>query len=243
MRNVYVWADSDGFITSLSEYWNGPGSVEVQVEDAFDVLTIGDYRLKNNTLTYTGECTQKNEELKQQAEINKRVQEASIAYFENGGKESMEQDIIEAAQSSSEPDTALTSFVSLTLPLVAPTVSDSNIVSVIKYAPNYVPEGKLYKKGEVFKYTDGTYWRVSQEFTSQAQWVPGQPGLDALFYNIHIAPDGIIVWEQPRGEFDAPDKGDKRHYPNEDSPIYVSKVNDNAYSPDTYPDNWELEQD
>lgn len=138
---------------------------------------------------------------------------------------------------------ALASFVTLSLPMVAPTVKDSALAPVIKYAGEYVPEGHSYKKGEVFKYTDGTYWRVSQDFKTQAQWVPGGAGLDALFYKIEIAPDGIIVWAQPRGEYDAPDKGDPRHYPNADSPVYISLVNDNAYSPDAVPKNWKLAND
>lgn len=123
---------------------------------------------------------------------------------------------------------------------MAPTVKDSAIAPVLKYAGDYVPDGHAYKKGEVFRYADGTYWRVSQDITTQSQWVPGGSGLDALFYKIELADDGIIVWAQPRGEFDAPDSGDLRHYPDADGPVYRSLVNDNAYSPDTVPDNWEL---
>ncbi len=143
-----------------------------------------------------------------------------------------------AEQGSTEP--AIASFVTLALPMIAPTVKDSAIAPVLKYAGDYVPEGHAYKKGEVFKYTDGTYWRVSQDFTTQAQWTPGSAGLDALFYKITLAADGIIVWAQPHGEYDAPDAGDLRHYPDENGPIYRSKVDDNAYSPDVAPSNWEL---
>ena len=143
-----------------------------------------------------------------------------------------------AEQGSTEP--AIASFVTLALPMIAPTVKDSAVAPVLKYAGDYVPEGHAYKKGEVFKYTDGTFWRVSQDITTQAQWVPGTAGLDALFYQIVLAPDGYIVWAQPRGEFDAPDTGDLRHYPDADGPLYRSKVDGNSYSPDVAPSNWEL---
>lgn len=141
--------------------------------------------------------------------------------------------------SSAGQDPAVASFIALSLPSIAPTVKDSALAPVIKYAGEYVPEGHEYKKGEVFQCSDGTYWRVSQTFTTQAQWSPGSPGLDALFYEIKIAEDGIIVWAQPRGEFDAPDAGDLRHYPDADGAVYRSKVNDNGYSPEAAPGNWE----
>lgn len=145
----------------------------------------------------------------------------------------------EAKMIAKEGDPAVASFISLALPSVAPTAKDSAIAPVLKYAPDYVPDGHAYKKGDVFRYGDGTYWRVSQGFTTQAHWKPGDAGLTALFYQITIAPDGIIVWEQPTGEFDAPDAGDLRHYPDADGPVYRSKVNDNGYSPDAAPANWE----
>lgn len=141
--------------------------------------------------------------------------------------------------SSAGQDPAVASFIALSLPSIAPTVKDSALAPVIKYAGEYVPDGHEYKKGEVFRCPDGTYWRVSQTFTTQAQWSPGSPGLDALFYEIKIAADGIIVWAQPRGEFDAPDAGDLRHYPDADGAVYRSKVNGNGYSPEAAPGNWE----
>lgn len=169
-------------------------------------------------------------------EVSQAVESASVAAAE--AKQTADEAKGIAEQGGTEP--AIASFVSIALPMIAPTVKDSAIAPVLKYAGEYVPEGHAYKKGEVFKYTDGTYWRVSQDFTTQAQWVPGTAGLDALFYQIKLAADGIIVWAQPRGEFDAPDAGDLRHYPDENGPVYRSLVNDNAYSPDVSPSNWEL---
>ena len=137
-------------------------------------------------------------------------------------------------------DPALAQFVTLALPMVAPTVKDSAIAPVLKWAPGYVESGHEYQKGDVFIYTDGTYWRCSSDFTSQEQWKPGDAGLLSLFYEIILAADGIIVCQDVRGEFDAPDAGDLRHFPDADGPVYRSLVNDNAYSPEAVPSNWEL---
>lgn len=138
-------------------------------------------------------------------------------------------------------DPAVASLVTLALPMVASTVKDSAIAPVLKFAPEYVETGHAYKKGEVFIYQkDGSYWRCSSDFTSQEQWKPGGDGLLSLFYEIILAADGIIVWQDVRGEFDAPDAGDLRHFPDADGPVYRSLVNDNAYSPEAVPSNWEL---
>lgn len=180
----------------------------------------------------------------EQVKRDKKEQEIaqeSESFFLDGGKSKMEQDIKDAAASGGA-DPALASFAMLAMPMIAPTAKDSALAPVMKYAPEYIAEGHAYKKGEIFKYED-EYWRVSQDFTSQAQWVPGGAGLESLFYRIEIAPDGIIVWQTVYGEYNAPDKGDLRHYPDANGPIYRSLVDDNAYSPDAYPANWELVED
>lgn len=176
------------------------------------------------------------------SDIVAKVDVVEQAAAEAGGKADAAQQAADEAKELAEQggtDPAIASFVTISLPTIAPTVKDSAVAGVIKYAPEYVPEGHEYKKGEVFTY-NGTYWRVSQTFTTQAQWTPGSAGLTALFYEIKVAADGIIVWAQPGGEYDAPDEGDLRHYPDADGPVYRSKVNDNAYSPDVTPSNWEL---
>ena len=117
-------------------------------------------------------------------------------------------------------------------------IKDSEAVNVLNYISTW-KAGQKYEKGQFLTYSD-RYFRVSQDHTSQDTWHPGDAGTEALYYEIVIASDGIIVWKQPNGEYDAPDKGDLRHYPDADSPVYISKVDGNAYDPVTYPANWEL---
>ena len=134
----------------------------------------------------------------------------------------------------------LSTFTSLVFPLITfETVSDTTVSNITDYIPRYIEDGHQYKKGDPFVY-NGRYFRASQDITTSSVWHPGDVGTESLFYEIRIAPDGIIVWEQPLGEYNAPDKGDLRHYPDADSPIYRSLIDDNAYSPEVYPDGWEL---
>lgn len=134
----------------------------------------------------------------------------------------------------------MNTFTSLVFPLITfDTVSDTTVSNITDYIPRYIEDGHQYKKGDPFVY-NGRYFRASQDITTSSVWHPGDVGTESLFYEIRIAPDGIIVWSQPFGEYNAPDKGDLRHYPDPDSPIYRSLIGNNAYSPDEYPDGWEL---
>lgn len=134
----------------------------------------------------------------------------------------------------------LSTFASLVFPLISfDTVSDTTVSNVTDYIPRYIEDGHQYKKGDPFVY-NGRYFRASQDITTSSVWHPGDVGTESLFYEIRIAPDGIIVWSQPFGEYNAPDKGDLRHYPDSNSPIYRSLIDNNAYSPEEYPAGWEL---
>lgn len=134
----------------------------------------------------------------------------------------------------------LSTFASLVFPLIAfEPVSDTTVSNIIEYIPRYIEDGHQYKKGDPFVY-NGRYFRASQDITTSSVWHPGDVGTESLFYEIRIAPDGIIVWSQPFGEYNAPDKGDLRHYPDSNSPIYRSLIDNNAYSPEAYPAGWEL---
>lgn len=174
-----------------------------------------------------------------QQEQESARQSAEIASFfaVDGGKDKIEAKLNQVAEAS---DPALVTFAKLSMPIMAPTVKDASLAAVCKYSPEYVPSGHSYKKGEVFQFEGKTY-RVSQDFTSQEQWVPGSEGLDALFYEIEVV-NGVVVWHQPRGEFDSVNKGDRVYYPDLNGSIYESLVNGNVYSPDAYPANWKLVQ-
>lgn len=147
--------------------------------------------------------------------------------------------IIESnVQSTSNEVTSVSLMAPYIMPTISPSINDSTIVTFKQFAPEWSVNHD-YKKGEFLTYNN-KYFRVSQDHKSQDQWHPGDEGTEALYYEIVLAPDGIIVWRQPIGAHDAPNTGDLRHYPDADSPIYISKVDGNVYNPETYPAGWEL---
>lgn len=115
--------------------------------------------------------------------------------------------------------------------------TETVIAEIHTLMPDWEPDGHDYKQGDAFEW-DGKTWRVSQDTTSQSIYPPGMS--EALYYEIVIAPDGIIVYRPAKGQYDSVRLGERRHYPNADSPVYESLVDWNAYSPDTAPANWKL---
>lgn len=118
MKTVYIQAEADGRIVSLTEEDYGfDGYQPVEVEDDFDVLTIDDYRLQEGQLVYTGEGTAARKEAEKQAqaeaERKQAIDDGCQAFFIDGGKAQMEQDIRDAAASGGEAkqaaDTAVAS--------------------------------------------------------------------------------------------------------------------------------------
>jgi hypothetical protein len=87
-----------------------------------------------------------------------------------------------------------------------------------------------YEVGIRVRYGDKLY-RCEQSHTSQADWTPDVT--PALWTEV-AKPGEIPVWKQPTGAQDAYMTGDKVHYPTADDPVYVSTVDNNVWSPDTY---------
>lgn len=80
-------------------------------------------------------------------------------------------------------------------------------------------------------------YKVVQAHTSQEDWIPDVT--PALFVEV-AKPGEIPVWVQPTGAQDAYMTGDKVHYPDADSPVYESLIDNNVWSPIDYTQGWEL---
>lgn len=119
----------------------------------------------------------------------------------------------------------------LSIQSMATTLTDSQVAGVSSLLREW-GVGASFAAKEPFKHK-GRAYRASQAFTGQAQYEPGGAGLESLFYEIEIASDGVIVWRAPTGGHDAPGYGEKRHYPDADGPVYVSKRNGNTSVPGT----------
>jgi hypothetical protein len=100
--------------------------------------------------------------------------------------------------------------------------------------------GKSYAVGEFVKYgTNGVgdpqLYRVVQAHTSQADWTPDS--VASLYAPIGLDDEGYPIWSKPTGAHDAYNKGDIVDY---NGTLYVSLIDGNIWSPDEYPQGWEV---
>jgi hypothetical protein len=96
----------------------------------------------------------------------------------------------------------------------------------------------FYESGKRLIY-NGTLYKVLQAHSSQPDWTP--EAAPSLFARVLAGQDGteIGVWEQPDST-NPYMTGDKAHYPTINDPIYESTIDNNVWSPDTYPQGWKL---
>lgn len=109
------------------------------------------------------------------------------------------------------------------------------VVKFVDYWPEWKPD-TAYKHNDPLTY-QGRKFRASKDLTSQAIYPPGTA--ESEYYEITLAPDGVIVWYEVGGEYNMVHKGEKRHYPDESGPVYEA-LEDTSYSPDAYPQHWKL---
>jgi len=100
--------------------------------------------------------------------------------------------------------------------------------------------GKLYAVKEVFSYGvnavgDPQLYQVLQEHTSAAEHTPDTA--TSLYKAIGVTEDGYPEWVQPLGATDAYNTGDIVSY---NGTLYISTIDGNVWSPDTYPAGWEV---
>lgn len=119
-------------------------------------------------------------------------------------------------------------------PTVSAAMTETEQVRFERYTPEWKPDTEYKKCQTVMR--DGQLYRVSQDHTSQEVYPPETAG-ESLYYPIEVAPDGIIVYRTCHGEYDMVRKGELRHYPGADGPVYEALA-DTAYSPDAYPQHW-----
>lgn len=86
-----------------------------------------------------------------------------------------------------------------------------------------------YEVDQRISYQDKLY-RVVQAHTSQEGWTPDLT--PALFTEV-AKPGEIPVWKQPTGAQDAYMKDDKVWYPEKDTTVYISLIDNNVWSPET----------
>lgn len=95
--------------------------------------------------------------------------------------------------------------------------------------------GASYFADDMVVYEDETYVCI-QAHTSQEGWEP--PSVPAL-WRVQSSGGDIPVWVQPDSASPYM-AGDKVRYPDADGPIYESLIDNNVWSPEAYPQGWQL---
>ena len=138
------------------------------------------------------------------------------------------------------PPTPFTPEQVLSAMLQETEVMDALPDSALEHMAPYMAElevGKEYQAGDKVQYEDRPY-RCLQAHTSQADWTPdAAPSLWARI--LSGGGDVIPIWEQPDST-NPYMTGDKVHYPDADGPIYESVIDNNIWSPEVYPQGWQL---
>lgn len=125
------------------------------------------------------------------------------------------------------------------LQMYAQTVTDAEAMEIATVYPKY-EVGRLYKANEMFTHGennvgDPQLFRVVQEHTSQADWIPSET--PALYTPIGLNDEGFPVWSKPTGSHDAYNTGDVVDY---NGTLYKSLIDGNIWSPEEYPSGWEV---
>jgi hypothetical protein len=126
--------------------------------------------------------------------------------------------------------------------MFAQTLSNEEAMEIATVYPKY-EVGKSYKANEMFTYGtndvgDEQLYRVVQDHTSQADWIPS--GTASLYEPIGLNSAGYPVWSKPSGAHDAYNKGDIVDY---NGTLYESLIDGNVYSPDEYPSGWKVHEE
>lgn len=117
----------------------------------------------------------------------------------------------------------------------AVSLPDEDALEAVELFPAWAADTE-YERLVRIRY-DGKLYRCEQTHTSQEIYPPNL--IPALW--TEVAPEGVIpVWRQPTGAQDAYNKGDRVRYPDEDGAIYESLIDANVYSPEAFPQGWEL---
>ena len=126
------------------------------------------------------------------------------------------------------------------LQMFASSLSDEQALEIATVYPKWV-SGKAYSVGEFITYGenavgDPQLYKVVQTHTSQADWTPDKA--PSLFTAIGLNNSGYPIWSKPSGAHDAYNTGDIVDY---NGTLYKSLIDGNVYSPDEYPQGWEVQ--
>lgn len=126
-----------------------------------------------------------------------------------------------------------------TLQMFANTLTDEQALEIASVYPTWTV-GVSYVTGVIISYGvnstgDPQLYKVLQDHTSQADWTPDTAS--SLYEAFGLDDEGYPVWSQPSGSHDAYNTGDIVNY---NGTLYISLIDGNVWSPDTYPAGWQV---
>jgi hypothetical protein len=95
-------------------------------------------------------------------------------------------------------------------------------------------EHSSYKANDLRQY-NGKLYKCLQAHTGQVQWTPDISA--SLWKELGINENGIMEWSQPISSADAYNTGDEVMF---NGVHYRSLIDNNVWSPETYPTGWEI---
>ena len=125
-----------------------------------------------------------------------------------------------------------------TIENLAETLDNEAALEAVELFPYWQADTE-YTTGKKVRYL-GVLYKVLQNHTSQADWTPDTAV--SLYARVLTSETEILVWEQPDST-NPYMKGDKVHYPTTDDPVYESTIDNNVWSPRSYPAAWTLVQE
>lgn len=104
-----------------------------------------------------------------------------------------------------------------------------------EWKPNTTYQADTYITYGLNEVGDKQLYKVVSPHVSQSDWIPDK--VPALYTPIGIDESGYPIWSQPTGAHDAYNKGDIVMY---NDTLYISTIDGNIWSPDTYPAGWDV---
>ena len=114
-------------------------------------------------------------------------------------------------------------------------LSDEDALTGVELFKRWVA-GITVTAGDRYGY-NGKLYRCEQSHTTLAGW---EPDITPALWTEVAKPGEIPVWKQPTGAQDAYMTGDMVWYPDRDTTVYESLIDNNVYSPEAYPAGWRV---
>lgn len=125
------------------------------------------------------------------------------------------------------------------LQLFVQTLTEEQALEVATVFPVW-EVNRAYTVGDIVSYGENStgdpqLYKVVQAHTSAAEWTPDATA--SLYDSVGLDDNGYPVWSRPSGAHDAYNTGDIVNY---NGTMYRSKIDGNTWSPEEYPDGWEV---